>query len=179
MSVATETPVLTELPITTDKRTYSRVAIWDGKVDKDGNKEIEYKVFSEEDAKELVEKNNKAKEEADKAGKEYVRTVEIEVTQTFDFDHGNTLDGLKELFTVKAEDGTETFQEKELCKQANNAVDIKLGNRVRQLMLASDENGDFSFEAVEGSFSLREYISQETASRGKTVLEKAKTLLQK
>lgn len=167
MSTAVETPVI-EIPITTDKKSYARIAVT--KKDKDGNDVVTYKVMSQDDAEELI---NAKPEDRDK---EYLNaTIVIEVKQTFDFDHGNTIAALQELFT----DENGVFNEKEECKQTNNAVDVKLGNRVRQLLSAADENGNFTFEPVEGSYSLRKYISESTTARGKSVLEKMTAMLSK
>ena len=144
------------VPIVSEQRTYSLVEIQSKT--KDGDTEITYKVMSEDDAKTFVEK------EENKANSKVV------FSQTFAFDHANTLEAAQELFGGN---------EKELCKQLNNAVDVNLGNRVRSLMQATDDEGNLTFEVQEGVYSLRDYIGEETTSRGKSTLEKLMTLIEK
>lgn len=149
-----------ELPIITEQVTYARVKFTTKDVE--GNEKTEYKIMSEEDAKSAVEKP------ADNT------KVEIEVEQTFGIDQANSWDAARDLFTVNGE-----FAEKEACKQLNNSVKIKLQNRVRSLMNATGEDGSFTFEPQEGVYSLRQYIPEETAARGKTTFNKALDLLGK
>jgi hypothetical protein len=173
MSTTEITPVventgIQELPIVQEKRTYCRVGFHSTVTDPKTNEEsTEYsaKVMSEADAKEAVDSFTKAKTEGKKV--DYDK-VEIELTQTFGFDHGHTVDALVEIFGGNV---------KELCKQTNNAVDVKLGNRVRSLLLATNEDGsEYTFQPAEGVYDLRQYIGEETASRGKSDFEKAKAI---
>lgn len=170
MATATvnEQPGIVEIPITTEQRSYARVAITTKNAE--GNDVVDYKVMSQDDAEALVNGKVEDRPAAYKTAK-----LEIEVKQSFAFDHGNTITALKELFT----DENGVVNEKELCKQTNNAVDVKLGNRVRQLLTATDEDGNFTFEPQEGAFSLRKYISEATTARGKSTLEKMKEMLAK
>ena len=149
------------VPIVTESRTYSLVSTETPVKDKDGNAgvEVNYKVMSEDDAKAFVEKEENKKANAS-----------IVFTQTFAFDHANTIEAAQELFGGN---------EKELCKQLNNAVDVKLGNRVRSIMQATDDEGNLTFEPQEGNYSLRQYIGEETTSRGKSTLEKLMALIEK
>lgn len=148
---------LVEIPITVDTRTYARLV--KETTNKEGQLEKEYKIIAED-----------AVEEFQKENKDYV----LEFKQTFAFPHGNTLEALKELFTDKAG----VWNEKEQCKQTNNANDVKLGNKSRQLMVSTDEDGNDIFPQ-EGIYDLREYISESTTARGKSVLEKMTTMLAK
>jgi len=157
MATATVNPQIEhdELPIETDRRVYCRVRI---AVEKDGVASEVLKVMGEEDAKDAESKG-----------------AVIEVSQTFAFDHAHTIDAAQSLFTTQ--DGTVNV--KELCKQLNNAIDTKLANKARGLLLATDDDGNHTFEAVEGDYSLRQYISADSGTRGASQFEKAQALLSK
>jgi hypothetical protein len=148
---------LVEIPITVDTRTYARLV--KETTNKEGQSEKEYKIVGED-----------ALEEFQKANKDYT----FEFKQSFGLPHGNTTEALKELFTDKSG----VWNEKEQNKQTNNANDVKLGNKSRQLMLSTDADGNDLFPQ-EGTYDLREYISQSTTTRGSTALEKMMVLLSK
>lgn len=157
-----------EVPIVEEKKTYARVIFTKNVKQEDGEVKAIHsaKVMSEKDADETLAEFQKNIEEG--KPNEY-DGVTIEIKQTFGFDHAHTLEAATEVF------GGNTT---ELLKQLNNSIDVKLGNRVRSLLLATEEDGAFSFYPDEATptVSLRKYIGEESATRGKTDFQKTVAL---
>lgn len=149
--MSTATSVSVDLPVTKENITYCRVAVPAGK-DEAGVDKFEYEVKTEEVAKKLEEEGK----------------GQIEVTQTFAIPRIGTQEGFEEVFGENPREG---------YKMASNGLAVKLQNKARALLQAKDEDGNFSFEPVEGARDLTEFASVETATRGGSVLEKVKKLI--
>lgn len=170
----TNDSLLSQVPIIEEKKTYARVVFTKNLKQEDGSVKPDYtvKVMSEKDADETVEDFRKAVEahaaDPTKKAPDW-DDVQVEVKQTFGFDHANTPEAAVEVF------GGNTT---EMLKQLNNAIDVKLGNRVRSIMLATEDDGSFAFypKDEEPVVSLRKYIGEESAARGKTDFQKTVAL---
>jgi hypothetical protein len=91
----------------------------------------------------------------------------ILAAQSFQRFGATTLEGISEL-VPDVEEATKLF---------NRGADNKQYQVIRSLMLAQDEDGNFTFEQVEGSISLREALAEKTASRATSIDAKVEKVL--
>lgn len=168
MSTATVNQPTTSTPTsavdtTSELSTLAQVMIITGKTDQ-GDDILEPVQVNEEQGKEAETKGTiviKVK------GKETEFQVSSVTFQSFKFWKANTLDGVSQLFT---DADTGKVNEDEICNMCNRGVSVKLSNKARQLLEAT-EDGKATFEFTEGVFDLAPYIAVTTSTR-KTTYEK-------
>lgn len=105
---------------------------------------------------------------ADKTIDEARKAGTISFEQTFSFDKAGTVAGINQVIKDD-EEATAIF---------NAGLKVKLNNKVKQLLEATDETtGDPTFEPVEGTFDLRDLLNEAAQRRNLSPVDKAiKTL---
>ncbi len=135
MSTTTTIPSSSGLAISYSLSTRARIAY--NVVGEDGKDNWIRKEVPEEEAKKV-----ETSAEFEVKGVKYPALVEV--IQTFKVPSANTLEGIQQLVP----------DEEEIVNLFSGGLSVKLGNKIRSRLMATDDDGNFTFEPTEQPFDM-------------------------
>jgi hypothetical protein len=154
MASTTQAPApILDVPVVKENFNRALVEYDSGKKDEAGNAVIVRDVLPEDDAKEAEAK----------------KEVTILHIQTFAYPRVNTFEGFQEVFRENEREG---------CKLATNGLKTKAQNRAKALLLATNDDGEFTFPTDQDVYDLTSVVAAESATRGTSLTDKVKKMLE-